>query len=126
MDAFHERVRREYIARLKAKDRKHFGTKDNRRGPLESLFRQMDFQPLVFGTFAEMSSNAKVFIAVAVEYGEGNLGRSISATTLDYVRETLMRRYMSLLSISTWRGYANLVLDMTKYVGTGQSGTNRA
>jgi len=42
------------------------------------------------------------------------------------VRATLRRRYKSQLSIATSRGYANLVLDMTKYVGTGESGTNRA
>ena len=28
--------------------------------------------------------------------------------------------------MAAWRGFANLVLDRTKYVGTGRAGTNRA
>ena len=27
---------------------------------------------------------------------------------------------------AAWKGYANLVLDMTKYVGTGAAGINKA
>jgi len=30
------------------------------------------------------------------------------------------------MSMATWKRYANLVLDMTKYVGTGRMGSNRA
>jgi hypothetical protein len=40
---------------MKEKDRDHFGTVETTRGPLENLFRRVDFKPLVFGTFGEMS-----------------------------------------------------------------------
>jgi len=33
---------------------------------------------------------------------------------------------MTQLSMAAWRGYANLLLDRTKYVGSGQSAPNRA
>ncbi len=81
--------------RLKAKDRNHFGTGENMRWPLESIFRQMKFQPFVFGTFTEMIFNVKAFIEVAVEYRVEHIGRSMAATTLDYVRATLNRMYTS-------------------------------
>ena len=38
----------------------------------------------------------------------------------------MRRRYKTELSLSAWRGYANLLLDRTKYVGTGQTSANRA
>ncbi len=50
---FQGQVRGNYIINLKKKYRVHFGTADDIRGPLESLFMQLDFKPLVFGTFAE-------------------------------------------------------------------------
>ena len=39
-----------------------------------------------------------------------------------------MLRYCnhSIFSVLEWKGYANLVLDRTKYVGTGAVGTNKA
>ncbi len=56
---FQRQVRGVYIDNMKEKDRLHFGREETAKGPLESLFRQLDFKPLVFGTFAEMSSNVK-------------------------------------------------------------------
>ncbi len=53
---FQGQVKGNYISSLKEKDREHFGTTEDSKGPLESLFRQLDFKPLVFGTFAECSS----------------------------------------------------------------------
>jgi hypothetical protein len=38
----------------------------------------------------------------------------------------LTRRYKTQLSMATWRGYANLLLDRTKYVGMGQAAPKRA
>jgi hypothetical protein len=85
---------------------------------LESLFRRLDFQPLVFGTFGEMSTNVKKVVNMAVEYGVEHLGRSMAATTVDGVRIALRRRYRTPLSMAVWRGYANLILDRVKYVGS--------
>ncbi len=119
-------VRGGYVASMKGKDRQHFGTAETARGPLENLFRQVDFKPLVFGTFGEMSSNVKEVVDIAVEYGVEHLGRTISATTEDGVRTALNRRYKTKLSMAVWRGYANLILDRVKYVGTRRMGPNKA
>jgi hypothetical protein len=72
---------------------------------------------MVFGTFAEMSPNVKDFVDMAVEYGLEHLGTSMAASTPDVLRVALRRRYRALLSMAAWRGYTNLVLDRTKYVG---------
>ena len=56
VDKFQGKVRGTYITNLKEKDREHFGTAGGNRGPLESLFRHVDFIPLVFGTFGQCSS----------------------------------------------------------------------
>ncbi len=66
-------VRGTYITSLKAKDREHFGARDGNRGPLKSLFRHMEFMPLVFGTFGECSSNVKAVLDMAVEDGVDTL-----------------------------------------------------
>ncbi len=57
------------------------------------MFRRMDFKPLVFGTFGEMSANVKEVVDMTVEYGVEHLGRTMAATTVDGVRTTLRRRY---------------------------------
>ena len=85
---------------MKEKDRQHFGTAEIARGPLESLFRRLDFKPLVFGTFGEMSSNVKDVVNMAVEYGVEHLGRTMAATTQDGVMATLRRKYMPQLSMA--------------------------
>jgi hypothetical protein len=50
----------------------------------------------------------------------------MAATTMETVWTTLRRRYMTQLYMAAWRGYANLLLGMTKYVGTGQAAPNNA
>jgi hypothetical protein len=50
----------------------------------------------------------------------------MAASTPDALKVALRRRYIAQLSLAAWRGYANLVLDRTKYVCTGRTGTNRA
>ena len=55
--------------------------------------RQLDFKPLVFGIFAESSSNVREFIELALEYGLEHMGRTIAATTVDEMRMALRRRY---------------------------------
>jgi hypothetical protein len=40
------------------------------------------------------------------------------ATTVDAVKMALRRRFTTQLSTAVWRGYANLILDRVKYVGT--------
>jgi hypothetical protein len=111
---------------MKEKDREHFGTADTARGPLENVFKRLDFKPLVFGTFGEMSANVKEVVNMAVEYGVEHLGRTIAATTVDGVKTALRRRFMTQLSMAVWRGYANLILDRVKYVGIGRLGPNKA
>jgi hypothetical protein len=81
---------------------------------------------MVFGTFAEISSNVRDFIETSVEYGVEHLGRTMAATTLDAVRMALRRRYMTQLAMAAWKGYANLMLSRTKYVGTWTMGSNKA
>ncbi len=126
VNKFQGKVRGTYIAKLKQKDREHFGTEEDVRGPLESLFRQIDFKPLVFGTFGECSTSVKEVLNIAVEYGVGHLGKSMAATTVDAFKMALRRRFTTELSTAVWRGYANLILERFKYVGTRRLGSNKA
>jgi hypothetical protein len=57
VNAFQRQVRGTYITNIKEKDRQYFGTAETTRGPLKNLFRRLDFKPLVFSSFGEMSSN---------------------------------------------------------------------
>ncbi len=126
VNAFQRQVRGTYIANMREKDREHFGTTESARGPLENVFRRLDFKPMIFGTFGEMSANVREVINMAVEYGVEHLGRTMAATTVEGVRTALRRRYMTQFSVVVWRGYANLILDRVKYVGIGRLGPNRA
>jgi hypothetical protein len=126
VNKFQGHVRGAYLINLKKKDKMHFGTAEGIIGPLEAIFRQLDFKPLVFGTFAESCSNVREFIETAVEYGVKHTGRTIAAMTVDAVRMALRRRYRTQLAMAAWKGYANLVLDSTYYVGTGTTGHNKA
>jgi hypothetical protein len=110
---------------MKRKDNVHFGTGLEDKGPLESIFRQLEFKPMVFGTFGEMSSNVKDFIDLAVDYGAKHLGKSMAASTMDMVCQALKRSYMAQLSMASWRGYANIILDRTKSIEDGIEGPNR-
>ena len=47
------------------------------------------------------------------------------ATSLNVVKMVLRRRFRAQLSVAAWRGYANLVLDRTKYVVHGVGGATR-
>ena len=95
----------------------HFGTAEGAIGPLEAIFRKLVFEPLVFGTFAESITNVREFI---------DMRRTIAATTVDTARMALRRRYRTQLAMAAWKGYANLLLDTTKYVGTETTGHNKA
>jgi len=109
------------MVNLHKKDKDHFGTAEGKVGPLEAIFRQLDFKPLVFGTFAEIRSNVRYFIETTVEYGVEHLGRTMAATTVDAVRMALRGRYKTQLAMAAWREYANLMLNRTKYMwGRGQ------
>ena len=63
---------------------------------------------------------------LAVEYGVEHMGKTMAATSVDLVKVALRRRYKTQLATSAWKGYATLVMDMTKYVGTGAAGINKA
>jgi len=123
---FHGHVRNQYIKQLHVKDMTHFGTAEGDRGPLGVLFRELDFKALVFGSVAEMSSNVKDFVEMTVEYGVEHLGTCMAASTPDVLRVASRMRYRAQLSMAAWRGYANLIVDRTKNVGTGRTGTNIA
>jgi hypothetical protein len=73
-----------------------------------------------------MSLNVVAMVETLVEYGVEHLGRNMAATTVDTVRTALRRRYMTQLAMAAWRGYANLLLDKTKYVGSGKLAPSRA
>ena len=98
----------------------HFGTREGGRD-------HPNFKPLVFGTFCETCSNNMVaLVETAVEYGVEHLGRNMAASTVDIMRTAMQRRYKNHLLMSACRGYANLLLDKTKYVGTSHTTPNRA
>jgi hypothetical protein len=124
VNTFQSQVREYYITHLRRRDQRLFNTID--RGALETVFRQIDFKPLVFGSFGEMSKGVKEYIELAVDYGAEHLGRTIAATIVEAVKGALRRRYKSLLSTANWRGLAKLVLDRTKVVGSGHVGMNRS
>jgi hypothetical protein len=86
----------------------------------------LDFKPLVFGTFAEASTNVGEFVELAVEHGMEHMDMTMATTSVEAVKAALRRRYKTHIATSAWKGYANLVLDMTKYVGTGAAGINKA
>ncbi len=67
-------VSKSYLINLKRKDQVHHGTAEGAREPLEAIFRQLNFKPLVFGTFGEMSSNVGDLMETVVEYGVEYLG----------------------------------------------------
>ena len=54
------------------------------------------------------------------------MGRTMAATTMDAVRIALRSRYMTQLAMAAWKGFASLMLDMTKYVGMETVGSNKA
>jgi len=126
VNAFQRQVKGKYISNMKEKDRQHFGTTEISRESLEGIFRKLDFKPLVFRTFGEISSNVKVVVDMAVEYGVEHLERTMAATTVDGVRSALKRCFKTQLSLAVCRGYANLILDRVNYVGTRRLGPNRA
>ncbi len=45
-----------------------------------------------FGTFGEMSSNAKDFVDLAVGYGAEHLGKSVATSTTDTERQALKKK----------------------------------
>ena len=126
MEKYQRQIRGAYLANIKRKNKLHLHTEEGARGPLETIFSQIVFKPLVFGTFGEMSSHVHDLVEIVVEYGAEHRGRYMAAPTIDLVRATLRRRYRTQLSMAAWNGYANLVLDRTRYVGTGRTGYNRA
>ena len=104
----------------------HFNTREGTREPLEGIFLQLDFGPLVFGTLAEMSSNVKDFVESAVENEVVHLGMSMAAMTPVVARMVLRRINKAWLSLAAWRGYTKMILDRTKHDGTGVTCTNKA
>ncbi len=55
-----------YLGNLHQKDQTHFATAEGSVGPLEAIFKTLDFKPLVFATFAEASTNVGKFLELAV------------------------------------------------------------
>jgi len=82
-----------YLGNLHQKDQTQFATAEGSMGPLEAIFKTLDFKPLVFRTFAEASTNVGEFVELAVEYGVEQLGRTMAATSVESVKAALRRRY---------------------------------
>jgi len=123
--SFRDKSEKTHLVNLHKKDKDHFGTAEGAVGPLEASFRQPDFKPLVFGTFAETSSNVRDFIETTVEYRMERLGRTVAATTVDAVHIALRRRYMTQLAIVELSVGQDLVCgdgDGRHQQGIGQAG----
>ena len=52
-----------------------------------------------------------------VDYRAKHIVKSVTPSTSDAVRQALKQRLRAQLSIALWRGYTNILLDHTKYVG---------
>jgi hypothetical protein len=50
----------------------------------------------------------------------------MAAATVESVKTALRRRYRTQLSTAVWRGYAKLILDRVKYVGTERLAPSKA
>jgi hypothetical protein len=96
VNKFQDQVKGMYIDQLKRKDQQLFSAQV--KGPLHTVFKQMDFKPLVSDSFGEMSTNVKHYINLAVDYGVEHLGRKMVDTTVEAVKTTLRRRYKSQLT----------------------------
>ncbi len=59
---------------------------------MESLFK---IDGLGFGFFGEMSANVKDYIEMVVDDEAEHMGRTMAATTVEAVKITSMRRYIS-------------------------------
>ena len=73
-----------------------------------------------------MSDGVKEVLEIAMDYGTEHLGTCMATTTTEAVKVALGLRYRSQLSMTTSRGFVNLLLYMTKYVGTNAQGVNMA
>ena len=73
-------------------------TAEGSMGPLEAIFKSLDFKPIVFGTFAEASTNLGEFVELGVEYRVEHMGRTMAATSVDSVKTALRRRYKTQLA----------------------------
>jgi len=65
------------VAQLKRINNLFFGTNYVDMGPLESVFGQLDFKPMVFGTLKEMSSNVKDYIDLTEDDGAEQRGEIV-------------------------------------------------
>jgi hypothetical protein len=97
-------VRSTYISHLRRNNKAHFETKEGIRGPLEVIFKKLEFKQLVFGTFGKMSEVVKDVLEIAVDYGAEHLGRCMAATIVEAVRVAVRRKYRIRLSMAAWKG----------------------
>jgi len=67
VNKFQGHARKTYLVNLKRKDSMQFGTSEVGKDPLETIFRQIVFKPLVFVSFGEMSSNVVNMVETSVE-----------------------------------------------------------
>ena len=56
------------MGNLHQKDQANFATAEGEVGPLEAIFKSLDFKALVLGYFAKASTNVGEFVELAVEY----------------------------------------------------------
>ena len=116
-----------YLGNLHKKDQAHFATAEGSIGPLKAIFRNLDFKPLVFVRDIRGGKYQCRGICGASSgvWNRAN-GHDNGISYVEAVKAAMRRRYMTELTTEAWKGYANMMLDRTKYVGTGAAGTNKA
>ena len=125
VNKFQGQVTKTYMLNLHKKVRTHFGTAEGAIRPLKAIFRQLDFKPMMLGTFAESNNNVREFIETAVEYGmEHLLGTHYCNDNGGCNTHGIAKEVSDTARDGGMEGYANLVMD--RYVGTGTTGHNKA
>ncbi len=67
LNIFKRGLRTTYKSHLRRKDHAHFGTSKGVKGPLETIFKKLDFKPLVFETFKEISEGGKEVLEIELD-----------------------------------------------------------
>ena len=106
-----------YEAAALTKDREWFGVTQPEVGPMRTVLRRHRFAGLVVGHVGEASNGLKAFVAMMADTAAERKGRITGAKTRKQAASVLGTRFMVQLSIASWRGRADLVIDRARYVG---------
>jgi hypothetical protein len=116
-----------YVTQRKRKDHVHFGTNPINKGPLESVFGQLNFKPMVFGMFGVTTSNVKDFDILSTWIWITERSTWANPRRHQHWIRHVVRlsggTWRTYLCMSLWRGYANFILDCSIiYMGDGIDG----